>query len=227
MAIPGWLLTETVTVQPLTTPPVAGPSWAAAQTVRAHVQEGRKLVRGDKGTLAEATINIFLRPDVDIPVGSRLTLRGQTCTAVAVDVNTTRGLAPHVDHLDVWCELCAFLPTTTVTITRGTPTLDAFGDPVDNNSVVAAGVPAAFIEDRQQRYDRADERGGVVEQFTIRLASTAQVLEGDRITDDVSAAVFQVFGVAYPPAAVGPELGDSDVRVMARRVGATSVPPTT
>lgn len=221
MALPGFLLTETVQVARFT----PGPSWASAVTRRAHVQEGRKLVTDDIGTTAEANLNVFLRPDLDVTVGSQIVVRGQQCTAVSVDVNTTRGLAPQVDHLDVWCELNTMLPSTTVTVTRGTPTLDSFGDPVDSTTVVAANLPALIVETRSDRKDRADQRGGIVEQVTIRLASTAVIVEGDRLTDNTTGATYQAVGVIYPPRPTGTAAGDTDVRVNARRVAATSQPP--
>lgn len=221
MALPGFLLTETVQVARFT----PGPAWAAPVTRRAHVQEGRKLVRGDSGTTAEASLNVFLRPDLDVTVGSQFTVRGQACTAVSVDVNTTKGLAAQADHLDVWCELNTLLPSTTVTVTRGAPTLDDFGDPVDSTTVVAANLPAQLVETNSTRKDRADQRGGIVEDVTIRLATGATIVEGDRLTDDTTGAVYQTVGVIYPPRPTGTLTADTDTRVLARRVAASSAPP--
>lgn len=222
MALPGFLLTEKVLVARFT----PGPAWAAPVTKRAHVQEGRKLVTDDNGTTAQASLNVFLRPDLDVTVGSQLTVRGQACTAVSVDVNTTKGLASQVDHYDVWCELNTLLPSTTVTVTRGAPTLDDYGDPVDSTTVVATNLPAQVIETRSDRKDRADQRGGVVEQVTIRLTAGTVIYEGDRLTDNTTGAVYQAVGVTYPPRPAGTATGDTDVRVNARRVAATSLPPT-
>lgn len=219
MPLPGWLLTETVRVQRFT----PGPTWAAPVTRRAHVQEGRKLVT-DQGVASVATINVFMHPGLDVTVGSQLTIRGQACTAITVDVNTTGGLAQQVDHYDVWCEANTFLPSTTMTLTRGAATLDSFGDPVDSTTVIEPTLPALIVETSSTRQDRADLRGGLVEQVTIRLNTGSVVYEGDRLTDNQTGAVYQAVGVVYPPRPVGPNTGDVDVRVAARRVAATSVP---
>lgn len=219
--LPGFLLTETVTVEPYTG---VGPTFGTAATYRAHVQECRKLIHGKDGAfVGETCSEVFLRLGPSIPVGSRVTVRGLECTAIQVDVHDTNGL-PVPEHLDVLCELSEFLPTTTVTVTRGEPTTDAYGDKVDNTTQVAADLPASFVEDRQQRWEPVERRGGTVETFGVRLRSTARILEGDRLTD-ANGLVFQVVGVAYPPTATGPALGADDVRLTVRRVSATSALP--
>lgn len=219
--LPGFLLTETVTVERYTG---VGPTYGAAATYAAHIQECRKLVTDKQGAfVSEACAEIWLRLGPSIPTGSRITVRGLTCTAVQVDVHDTNGL-PVPEHLDVLVELAEFLPTTTVTVTRGTPTTDAYGDKVDNTTVVATALPASFIEDKQQRWSPVDRRGGTVETFGVRLRSTARILEGDRLTD-AAGLIFQVLGVAYPPTATGPALGTDDVRLTVRRVSSVSALP--
>lgn len=219
-ALPGFLLRDVVELDPLLGPGQYGP----VERLRAHVQEGRKLVRSAGGVTAEAKLNVWLRPRaVPPPLGSRLRVRGQEATAVQVDVHDGRGIGTP-DHIELWCELVEFLATTTVTVTRGDPGEDEFGDRVDSTTVVAAGLPASFIEDKQKRWTPVERRGGVVETFTVRLRSSARVLEGDRLTD-AAGLVFQVAAVVYPPAAVGDELGEADVRLTVRRVAATSAPP--
>lgn len=220
MQLPGFLLTETITVEPYTG---VGPVYGSARTVRAHVQEGRKLVKAEGGYTAEVTSNVFIRPTLDVPAGSRLTVRGRAMTAVAVHVNIGLGL-PVPEHLDMWCEVCEFMPATTITVRRGTPTVDEFGDRVDSTTVVAAGLPALLVETDETSYRPNDQRAGVVEQFTIRLRSTADIREGDRLADDRTGRVYVAQSVVYPFSAVGPATGADDVRVVARRVAATSLP---
>ena len=219
--LPGFLLTDTVTVEAYSG---VGPTYGTATLYKAHVQECRKLITDKQGAfVAEACAEIWFRLGPSIPAGSRITVRGLTCTAVYVDVFDLNGL-PVPEHLDVMVERAEFVPTTTVTVTRGTPSTDAYGDKVDNTTVVASSLPASFIEDEQRRWQPVDRRGGTVETFGVRLRSTARILEGDRLTD-AAGLVFQVMGVTYPPTAAGPALGSDDVRLTVRRVSATSALP--
>lgn len=230
--LPDMLLGDEVTVEPYTGIDADGPTYSAANTVWAHVQEGRKLVRSqDTGVTSEARYNVFLRlaPTTQgvaaFPVGSRLTIRGQEATAVSVDVHNHATL-PVPSHIEAWCELAAFLPTTTVTILRGSPTTDSFGDLAPSTTEVATTLPAHVIEDRQTRYRPAEERGGVVETYTIRLRSTADVREGDRVEDDHTGRIYLVQSVVKQHTSVGSALGDLDLRLVCTRVAATSTPNT-
>lgn len=218
MPIPGFLLRETASVEPWTGPGVFGP----ASTRRVHVQEDRALVTNDDGTVSEATLALFLGPGISIPVGSRVTTRGDAYTAVQVQDNHTRGLAPVLDHIEVRLELAAFLPTTTMTLTRGTSGVDEYGDPIDSTTAVAEGLDAHVIEQRETRFDPASQRTGVVEEYTIRLRATVDVREGDHLTDATTGRSYIVTGVAQNHTVTGPERGTDDVRVLARRVAPTS-----
>lgn len=227
--LPGFLLGDAITVEHWS---AVGPTFGTASTVRAHVQEARKLVRSpETGVTADATLRVFLRAPsttggAALPVGSRLTIRGEQTTAVTVDVNDHPNL-PGPSHVEVWCERCAVLPTTTLTVLRGTPTADAFGDLVPSTTEVATGLPAHVIEqDRQTRSRPVDERTGVVETYTIRLASSADIREGDRVRDDTTGRVYLVERVITTPSGVGPAPGWDDVRLLVQRVAGTSTPNT-
>ena len=212
--LPGFLLRDTVTVEPYVGP---GAVYGAVQTARAHVQEGRKLVKPD-GVASEATINVFLRLGPPCPVGSRVTVRDTVCTAITVDVNDTRGLATP-DHLDVWCERADFLPTVSLDLIRGTTGRNAFSDLIASTTIIASALPAHVIETRQSRPGPEGQRSGVVETYTIRLRPGTDVREGDRLADTLRAITYVVQSVIWAPSPLTPA---DDVRVTARRVTPTS-----
>lgn len=113
--------------------------------------------------------------------------------------------------------MTVFVPTTTVTIQRGTGT-DSYGDQVDSGQVRATGVPAAISELRQRTHQPAEQRGRVSEQFRIRLRPGVDLAEQDRLLDERTGAYYQVGEVSTPPAVTG----KADVRATATRVGARS-----
>lgn len=124
--------------------------------------------------------------------------------------------------------MTAFIPSTTVTVQRGAG-VDAFGDPVDLTTVTATGVPALITEGsmvsnstrpKQITYKPADQRETVIENYTIRLRPTADVLEQDRLVDERNGITYLVVDVFNTQSVVGM----SDVRVLALRVGALSQP---
>jgi hypothetical protein len=81
--VPSQFLRQTVTVQDRTQTS-DGPVWGPERTVRCRVDWGRTLVRtptGDDITVAGA---ILVRPDVDIAVGSRVTIDGDKRTLFSV-----------------------------------------------------------------------------------------------------------------------------------------------
>lgn len=230
--IPGRLLTESVTIRAYLGATAAGPQFGAAVTARAHIQAVGELAAADRGGLvgsarAATTTDgwrIWLRVGPTITVGSRITARGQDMTAVKVIDHDGRGL-PVPSHIELRCELTGFLADTTVTILRGTPTQNAFLDWVDVDTVVASGIAAAIVEEKQTSSEPADQRGGVVEVYNIRLRSTADVREGDRIRDDRTSHTYVVLEVTFPHTTTGPELGTDDVTAVCRRIAPTSTPP--
>lgn len=231
--IPGRLLTETVTITPYLGVGAEGPAFATPVTVRAHVQADDTLAASDRGGLvgsaraASATNahRIWIRPTtLTIAAGSKITARGFTLTAVKVLDYDTRGL-PGPSHVEIRAEFVGFLADTTVTILRGTPTEDSFGDLIEVDTVVASALEAAIVEEKQTYSSPADQRAGVVETCNIRLRAGVDVREGDRISDDRSARQYRVTEVTHPRSTTGPALGTDDVMVVAHRVAATSTLP--
>lgn len=213
--LPGFLLRDTVTVEPYVGP---GAVYGVAQTVRAHVQETRKIVAKGDDTVADAGFNVFLRLGPSVPVGSKINVRGTICSVVANDVNDTQGL-PTPDHLDLWCERYDFLPTAYLDIVRGTPSRNAYHDLIASTTTVATAVPAHVIETRQARPGPENQRTTVVETYTIRLRPGTDVREGDRLTDSARGATYVVQSIVWAPSPLTPA---DDVRVTARRVTAYS-----
>ena len=122
--------------------------------------------------------------------------------------------------------MTAFIPTTRVTVLRGTGT-DLWGDPTDTATAIATGVPAYVTAGSangapggQQSGRPVDGQGGVLEAFTVRLRPRVDVLEQDRLVDERTTAVYQVTDVFNPS---GPA-GLADVRVSAVRVALQSQP---
>lgn len=119
-----------------------------------------------------------------------------------------------------------FIPTTTVTIFRGETYDDNFGDLAVRNNVVASGVPAAIAtksnnsQDAQRSFEPSSDRGGVVEKYTVRMRPNVSVEENDRLFDERFGLFYLVVSVFNPQSVVGA----ADVRVLAKRVGASSRP---
>jgi Phage head-tail joining protein len=121
----------------------------------------------------------------------------------------------------------AFLPTTRVTIQRGTLAANGFGDELPGTDVVASGIPAAVTEGvsttsaaTQVTYQPSSDRGGVVEEYTLRFRPDADVTEDDRVVDERTGAVYQIRSVFHPQSLVGL----ADTRCTAVRTGAASLP---
>jgi len=113
--------------------------------------------------------------------------------------------------------MSTFIPTTTVTVQRGF-SLDSYGDQVDSGQARATGIPAAISELRQRSHLPAEQRGGVSEQFLIRLRPGVDVAEQDRLLDERTSAYYLVTSISQAPAVVG----QADIRATATRVGAQS-----
>ncbi len=115
--------------------------------------------------------------------------------------------------------MTVYVPSATVRIERG-EAVDSYGDPVDLAQVYATGLPVAITERRQRSFQPSEQRGGQIEEFTIRLRPGSPVQEGDRLIDERTGEKYQVRDVHHAPSLVGA----ADVRVTAVQVGAVSIP---
>lgn len=106
-----------------------------------------------------------------------------------------------------------FTPTTTVSVLTGT-TDDAYGDPADNSTVSASGIPASILERDRQATDRATGTPRVVRYVTGRLPSGTTVSEDDRIRDESTGIVYYIESVTRLSSFVGM----NDLKLDLRRI---------
>ena len=104
-------------------------------------------------------------------------------------------------------------PTTTVSVLRG-ETLDEFGDPVDNDSSVLAGVPIAITEYNRRVFLAAEQRLTVVREMWGRVRPGFDIREKDRLRDERTGGIYLVEGISQP--ALPTNL--ADMRISLRRV---------
>lgn len=105
-----------------------------------------------------------------------------------------------------------FIPTTTVSILRGTTT-DGYGDPQDAATVAASGIPASIVEETRTVRTRGDSDPRVVHNATIRVPYGTDVRDDDRILDEQSS-------LAWPIDAVSRAQGhafQNDIRITSRQ----------
>lgn len=88
--LPSGFLPHTVTVKPLTGSNGFGPAYGAPFIVPAIVEEGARLVRNPDGAEVVSTVRVHCGFDVNVPVGSTVTVwagtgRERVSEAISVD----------------------------------------------------------------------------------------------------------------------------------------------
>lgn len=83
------------------------------------------------------------------------------------------------------------IPTTTVTILRGTAT-NGYGDTVDSATVIATGVPASLVEQNSATTRPASRRPRTMRYARCRLPGTTPLAIGDRIKDEKTQTIWQL-----------------------------------
>lgn len=109
--------------------------------------------------------------------------------------------------------MSAVMANTTVSVLRG-ENIDEFGDPVDSDDSVYAGVPAAIIEVDRRIYLPAEGRMTIIRQMLGRIRPGFVIREFDRIRDEKSGHVYLVEGVSQPTMGTG----TADSRLYLRRI---------
>lgn len=104
-------------------------------------------------------------------------------------------------------------PTTTVSILGGEQTSDDLGDPVESQTVLAAGVPASIMEQARQVTEPNDMRAQTVRFFTGRLPSGTVVSTANRILDERTGQIYVIDSVAN----VAAPTHTNDIRLDLRR----------
>lgn len=83
------------------------------------------------------------------------------------------------------------IPTTTLTILAGTTT-NGFGDTIDAATVVATGVPASLIEQRQNTTRPVSRRPQTMRLARCRVPAGTPVAVGNRVRDESTQVTWQV-----------------------------------
>ena len=101
MAIPGFLLRHTVTLEPLLGEGPFGPTFGPPVPVRCFRDDARRLVRDASGAQVVSETTLYMRPTAACPVGSRVTLDDGRIATVATSARRDGGGWPTPDHLEV------------------------------------------------------------------------------------------------------------------------------
>lgn len=75
------------------------PAWAAGTTVKARVQQRKRMVRNEAGEQVVSDLQVFLAPTVTVGEGDRITYSGGTYQVLAV--SEEQGLSS-TSHLVAW-----------------------------------------------------------------------------------------------------------------------------
>lgn len=106
--------------------------------------------------------------------------------------------------------------STTVSILRTADTnVDEFGDPVDNDSLSASGVPFELHEFDTRESDPTTGEPRVIRFIIGRCYPTVDIQRGDRVRDERSGVTYVVDGVSRPQSPVG----TPDPRIELRSLG--------
>lgn len=109
--------------------------------------------------------------------------------------------------------MSAIMPNTTVSVLRG-ETVDQFGDPMDSDESVYAGLPMSITEYDRRIYLAAEGRLTTIRQAFGRIRPGFDIRESDRIRDEKSGRVYLVEGMSTP----GISTGTADSRFYLRRI---------
>ncbi len=86
------------------------------------------------------------------------------------------------------------IPTTTVSVLRGTTT-DDYGDTVTADTVTASAVPFSLLEQRRTVFTPEDNQLRQIGYFTGRAPGDTDIRQGDRIRDERAGGVYFVDSV--------------------------------
>lgn len=98
-----------------------------------------------------------------------------------------------------------FRCNTRVTILGSDLGVDAWGDVIDNDTIVVSGIPASLTEVDNTAYSENSTRPRVIRDGICRIsnAHAAQVTDNVRIRDEKTGFTWIVFSVTLPNNAVG------------------------
>jgi len=91
LKIPKWMLRQTIQVEPYSGSGAYGPIYGNTFSSSARVQHGRMRTMDDDGNEITSDTQVFMRPGVNIPVGSKVYYESNTYTVN--DVKDHQGLS--------------------------------------------------------------------------------------------------------------------------------------
>lgn len=95
------------------------------------------------------------------------------------------------------------IATTTVSILGGVIADDGYGDPADNSTVSASGIPASILERVRQSTGYRDGIPRVVRSIDCRLPADTVITEDNRIRDENTGQIYIIDSIAKPAFFVG------------------------
>lgn len=110
------------------------------------------------------------------------------------------------------------LPTTTVSIKRGTA-IDDYEGTITNETTVASGVSASIMEQTRQNFEPVTGLPRTIRFITGRVPDGTSVLTNDRLLDEVEGSYYTVISVRQMQNPVV----TMDVTLELKRVGSTIV----
>jgi len=94
-----------VVIEPYQGSGAYGDVWGAPVSVRAFVDQGRRVVRADDGSQVVSETTVYTRPGVDCPARSRITLPdGSTTLAIVTKRRDGYGQDALPEHTEIACE---------------------------------------------------------------------------------------------------------------------------
>lgn len=94
------------------------------------------------------------------------------------------------------------LSTGRYSIIRGTTSLSTYGDEVQTDTVLKAGVIGSVIEKTRQNFDPQSSRIVTLRQLTGRFKNGTDIKDGDRVKDEKTGTVYLVNSVSHSTALV-------------------------
>jgi hypothetical protein len=89
------------------------------------------------------------------------------------------------------------LATCTASVLRGT-TNDTYGDPEDNGTVAASGIPTRIVVKSLNVTDPATQTARVVQRVLGVVGSSTDITDTDQLRDDTNGITYAVESVTQP-----------------------------
>jgi hypothetical protein len=99
-ALPEFLMTHTIQVEPLVGRFSHGPKYGNPVTYKCFVDDGTSLVLSREGVEVVSTAKVYLQLTADVPLDSRVTVNGEHRSILDVKRRDGKGLSTP-DHLEV------------------------------------------------------------------------------------------------------------------------------